>query len=171
MTNKRFIEMYPASDIAKYTIGYEASRGRRVNNLRLQKLLYFIQVKVLTTLSCPCFYDDIEAWDFGPVVPTVYRGYKVFGGASIPCLDQLEAVTIDNPEMRDAINAILDECARYTTSRLVEITQGQEPWESAYRRFDNRITTKSIQQYFVARKETKDGLTETEGGLNDRRRV
>ena len=33
------------------------------------------------------FYEAIEAWDFGPVVPEVYHEFKIFGGGIFLDLD------------------------------------------------------------------------------------
>lgn len=57
--------IYDALDVAKYVINYEASQNRSVSNLRLQKLLYFIQAQFLVTNHHACFPDKMEAWDLG----------------------------------------------------------------------------------------------------------
>ena len=36
---------YSALEVARYIIHHEAQQGRTVSNLRLQKLLYFVQVQ------------------------------------------------------------------------------------------------------------------------------
>lgn len=43
--------MYNALDVARYIIDYEATQGRTVSNLRLQKLLYFVQCVFLGILG------------------------------------------------------------------------------------------------------------------------
>ena len=74
---------YTALDIARYIIKHEHDAGREISNLRLQKLLYFVQAKFLAEKRPPCFSDPIVAWDFGPVVLSVYHEYKMFGGLDI----------------------------------------------------------------------------------------
>ena len=74
---------YTAQNVAKYLIRL-ASRecvgddGERegITNLKLQKMLYFAQVYFLATMNRPLFSDRIEAWEYGPVVPCIYRQYK-----------------------------------------------------------------------------------------------
>ncbi|GHU69931.1 hypothetical protein FACS1894184_14690 [Clostridia bacterium] len=48
-----------------------------MTNLRLQKLLFFAQGWSLVIRGVPLFDDPIEAWQYGPVVPTVYRELSV----------------------------------------------------------------------------------------------
>lgn len=140
--------MYDALDVAQYAIGYEASQRRSVSNLRLQKLLYFIQAQFLVSNKTPCFHDDIEAWDFGPVVPRVYHEYKVFGSSSIPVPIRTGNCGI-LPDDRALINRMLDNCARYSTTALVSMTHNQKPWRDAYRRrFDNTITNQDMLAFF-----------------------
>lgn len=54
-------------------------------------MLYFVQAYYLTFTSSqePCFSDEIEAWDSGPVVPAVYHKFKHFGGSDIPTIYKL----------------------------------------------------------------------------------
>ena len=75
---------YKAIDVARHIVNYTNEQGKTVSNLKLQKLLYFVQGFFLALLDRPCFSDEIEAWDFGPVVPVVYRNFKEFGSNSIP---------------------------------------------------------------------------------------
>lgn len=140
--------MYDALDVAKYVIHYENSQGRSVSNLRLQKLLYFIQAQFLVTNHNPCFADKIMAWDFGPVVPPVYREYRVFGSNTIPNPPAQGTYGISAQDCM-LINGILDKCSRYSTTELVSITHNQKPWMDAYRKgYDNTISLRSIQTFF-----------------------
>lgn len=146
--------MYSALSVARYIIDYCNERGRGVSNLKLQKILYFVQAEFLvsTPNNQPCFKDKIEAWDFGPVVPNVYHQYKIFGSASIPArINERLTPYLEKIQPADQlkIEAIVDETARYSASQLVEITHHQTPWISAYRRgFNNEITNESILEFF-----------------------
>lgn len=55
---------YSALEVARYIIHHEAQQGRTVSNLRLQKLLYFVQAKFVVDGhdASPCFYEKMEAW-------------------------------------------------------------------------------------------------------------
>ena len=47
------------------------------------------------------------------------------------------------------MDEILDECAQYSASFLVEITHNQDPWFDAYERYCNNVISKeSIEEYF-----------------------
>ncbi len=148
--NKRKIRMYSAFDIAKYIINYCKEKGYSLSNLKLQKVLYFVQAQFLLSNDKPCFYEAIEAWDFGPVVPDIYHEYKIYGSSNI---------TVTYPENsnkniqsydKELINEIIDQCAKVSASRLVEITHQQKPWINSYEKyFNNEITVDSIKNYFL----------------------
>ena len=146
--------MYNALSVAHYIINYCNEQGRGISNLKLQKILYFVQAEFLvsTPNNRPCFKDRIEAWDFGPVIPNVYHQYKFFGSSIIPSgindalAPYFEEISLDDQVM---IDSIVDNASRYTTSQLVQITHNQAPWKNAYRRgFNNEITNKAILDYF-----------------------
>ena len=75
--------MYDVQNVAEYVITYSEVKDYGISNLKLQKILYLIQAYSLIHTKKPCFSEDIEAWDFGPVIPEVYRKYKQFGSTDI----------------------------------------------------------------------------------------
>nr|DAV86913.1 MAG TPA: hypothetical protein [Caudoviricetes sp.] len=141
--------MYSAVEVAKYIIWYCKRQGYSISNLKLQKILYFVQASFLVNQGKPCFYEAIEAWDFGPVVPEVYHEFKIFGGGNISgfgCEDAEKAITYLD---RQLINDMVDECAAYSASSLVEITHNQDPWKNTYQRgCNNTISISRIKAYF-----------------------
>ncbi|MGN1014700.1 MAG: Panacea domain-containing protein [Butyricicoccus sp.] len=143
--------MYSALDIARYVIWYCQEQGYIVSNLKLQKILYFIQAQflVFNPEHNPCFREQIEAWTFGPVVPVVYRQYRLYGNAHIPSLDDERDFDVIRIEDRNMIDNVVDQCADYTAAQLVELTHNQTPWMEAYERGRNSIiTATAIRSFF-----------------------
>lgn len=142
--------MYKAQEIAQYVIWFCDKQNYAISNLKLQKILYFIQAEFLIETKKPCFEDQIEAWDFGPVVPSVYFEYRVYGGSNIPCTITLRMMRAFSKKVRELIDGIVAECAKYSASTLVDITHSQSPWIDAYNRpgINNPITNESIINYF-----------------------
>ena len=101
-----------------------------------------------------CFYDTIEAWDFGPVVPVVYREYKRYGSCNIPTIETYydfddvwelkENVfneEIISKEDRKLIETVVDRFSNFSATDLVTLTHKQAPWEQAYVPYQNNIIT------------------------------
>nr|WP_294648151.1 type II toxin-antitoxin system antitoxin SocA domain-containing protein [uncultured Anaerostipes sp.] len=141
--------MYHALDIALYIIERCNGIKKSISNLKLQKILYFVQAEFLVTKNRPCFTEVIQAWDFGPVVPDVYYAYRMYGSANIPCVRESKVSRIISKKDRDTLNGIVDECSKYSASALVEITHNQTPWIEAYKTGrNNEITQESIKKFF-----------------------
>src|SRR5438132_1055687 len=51
---------------------------RRLRQMKLHKLLYFVQAGSLSWFGAPAFEEPIEAWIYGPVTRRVAGHYKDF---------------------------------------------------------------------------------------------
>ena len=97
------------------------------------KLVYLCHGWMLGICGRPLITEAAEAWRYGPVVPTVYRAYKSFGG------DPIDAVPIDcsskfDEEQTELMDAVLDAYRDYTAWSLSAIThQPGTPWHTVYR--------------------------------------
>lgn len=157
---------YNVLDVCRYVINYSNDKDYGISNLKLQKILYFIQAYFLTNTpkGIPCFKEKIEAWDFGPVVPEAYREYKQYGSANIPVMlsfidfddddiwnserKSFDSNVISN-EHKEMINAVVDKFANYSATDLVTLTHRQAPWKEAYvSHMNNEITIDAIREYF-----------------------
>lgn len=74
---------YLVIQLSKYIITKCAKDNKPINNLQLQKILYFIQKEYLQKEDTVVFDDPIEAWRFSPVVPHAYYRFCGYGGMSI----------------------------------------------------------------------------------------
>lgn len=72
---------YSAITIAKYILRKCTLQGKPLTNIKLQKMLFMIQKEYLKYCNL-CFYENIEAWKFGPCVPKVY--YRYCGCGAMP---------------------------------------------------------------------------------------
>ena len=158
--------MYDALDVSRYIINALNNQGLSISNLKLQKLLYFVQGFFLALDDKPCFSNRIEAWDFGPVVPDAYHEFKIFGSNSIPPIKTYfkfnnnfwdsETIEFDESIIEDSdkykISTVLNLFKNYSTTQLVNITHNQNPWKDVYNTSRNTlITNESIREYFKKR--------------------
>ena len=140
--------MYKAIEVANYIIEHEHSKDREISNLRLQKLLYFIQARFFIEYEKPCFDDRIEAWIFGPVVVNVYHEYQYYGGMDITNL-RGGGVGIISSQHQKIINEELEEFSKYRVYEMQDIIEHQTPWVHAKRNwFNNEITKEAIWDFF-----------------------
>mgnify|MGYP001636790098 CR=1 FL=1 len=140
-------KIYSVADIATYIIRYCNDKNYAVSNLKLQKILYFIQAEFLVRKNRPCFKEKVEAWPFGPVVPEVYHSYKGYGGGTV--LTQKKPSTAISETDQEIIIMMIKECQRYSNVELEEMTKRQTPWKQAYKAGENQvISNESIKEFF-----------------------
>ena len=119
--------MISATDLSNYIV-YEAyQRGKPITQLKLQKILYYIQGKYLALHRSPLFPEDIEAWTYGPVVRKVYVKY-VSNGALPLKPDIKESMPNLSEQEKECVNAVLNEKLDFSASTLVGITHNEAPW-------------------------------------------
>lgn len=124
--------MYTAIQIADYIVARCINNGTPISNLQLNKILFFIQKCFLNINKDGLFVDDFEAWQFGPVVPSVYYRYCGFGGASI-LLRPREVVEL-KPLESYYIDPIIDEKSKKNPWELVQEThQKNGAWACIYK--------------------------------------
>lgn len=158
--------MYNVLDVCRFIINYCDEKDYSLSNLKLQKILYFIQAYFLCSdeTQRPCFSERIEAWDFGPVVPVAYHEFKRFGNTNIPkvvSFVEYDPSNFWNSKVlkfnEDVISAqdkviikkLVDKFVKYSTTSLVNITHRQTPWKEAYiPGCGNIITHEAIRSYF-----------------------
>ena len=122
---------YKALDIAKKLIfkaqNDEPNGGERLTNLKLQKLLYYQQGFHLAFFGTPLFGDTVEAWMYGPVVPSVYNEYSSYGSSSLPEVDSVIALTDEEEEL---FNEVYDSYRDFSAIGLMNRTHKEKPWAS-----------------------------------------
>lgn len=123
-------------------------QGDLMTNLRLQKLLYFAQGWHLAIFNQPLFEDDLQAWPYGPVVPSVYNELSRFGKSGIPSIISIQRDKFTNDEY-DLLFDIAEEYGRFSTSELVGISHEKgSPWDLTPQR--EVISKEKIHDYFAS---------------------
>lgn len=76
-------DKYSAMDIANYIVWYvnrdNANLPKDLTPLKLQKILYYVATAYFQKTKERLFEEDIQKWQYGPVVKEVYHQFKSFG--------------------------------------------------------------------------------------------
>lgn len=112
----------------------ELSGNNDLTNLKLQKLLYFTQVEYLKKHGEKLFDEEIQAWQYGPVVKEVYDWLK---GCGAYVITEFDIALEDLSDIPDDIKAFLDEMwnkyQKYSAWGLVEKThEKNSAWDKVY---------------------------------------
>ena len=124
--------MYMAVQLARYIVSKCIQDGCPISNLQLQKILYYVQKEFLKS-GKPAFSDDLEAWQFGPVVPSVYYRFCGFGAMPITCFGNNESLIEIDPADRAVIDSVVEEKRSLPPWDLVEETHKPGgAWDRVY---------------------------------------
>lgn len=114
-----------------------------IDQMKLQKLIYYAHAWWLAEKGHALFEDDVEAWPWGPVVRDVYLAFKDCGRAPIRDKRATELVRTgdgkfdyvvvrpDSPpdEVKDFLREVWDVHKRYSGVQLSNATHAVgEPW-------------------------------------------
>lgn len=144
-----FSAKYDAIDVAEYVLWYcEKVLDKPITNLKLQKILYYIQGEYLAKYKEPLFDNDIEAWAYGPVVPDVYYEYKKYISGPIKGVNPLNKDLFTKKE-KSLIRSIVKRNYTKNVWSLVQETHQESPWKNNYEKgFNNDISIVDMEEYF-----------------------
>jgi len=134
--------VYDGRAVANFVLDLCDSRGRPVTNLSLQKIVYFCHVWSLIELSRPLIRHTFEAWEFGPVLPYLYREFRNYDRAPIvgrarqidPSDGKYCVVRYSfDPETESLLRQIAGFYSRLRAGDLVELSHAEGgPWHSVW---------------------------------------
>jgi len=121
---------YKALDIANKIISKtDVERGDTISNLKLQKLLYYVQGFNLAVFDKPLFDEDIQAWPYGPVVPEVFNAFKKHRKGPINPQKYPDTLTLTKEE-QDLFDKVYAEYSQYSAIGLMNLTHDEGPWKN-----------------------------------------
>ena len=117
-----------------------------VDKLKLQKLLYYTQAVSLVRFNKPAFSEKIEAWEYGPVVPEVYKKIKKY---DVPIKIKRATDEPIDTNIIEAIDMVIKYYGDMSGIALMAETHSEKPWKDAYKKgINSEITAKAIKDYY-----------------------
>ncbi|WP_428988964.1 Panacea domain-containing protein [Methylocapsa aurea] len=136
--------MYEARKIANFLLQKFDARTFDISNMKMNKLLYFIQGWGYVILDRKIIRNHFVAWEYGPVIRSIYESFKEFEAQPISApakflnyeTGKLEDVAFDelDHECVELVMKILPFYVEKSASELVAMTHVPGgPWESIYK--------------------------------------
>ena len=145
---------YNAIDIAKKIICMtDVEHGDSVTNLKLQKLLYYMQGFHLAFFGVPFFNEAIEAWTYGPVVPVVFQEFKKYKKRDINP-GNFEDHLVLTHEQQEMFDMVYREYSQFSAVALMNMTHTEGPWKN--HDIGDVISTEELQSFFLTQIERND---------------
>lgn len=146
---------YPVKAVANALLKVAEEHGARVSPLKLQKLVYITHGWNLGLAGEPLVEDELpEAWEYGPVFPSLYHEFKDLGSQGIARkatevtvrAGKLESIKPSIPKSDEftwaLVRRVWDQYGKYGAMALSDLTHREgTPWDatrkrSAYRNAD-----------------------------------
>lgn len=119
-------------DIADYIILRVKSEDKDASliNLKLQKLLYYVQAWAYGINKTPMFKGDFEAWIHGPVNREIYNRFN-------PTKYLYSEINVDDCQNKDVsissedaefVDFILENYLKYSGAELERLSHSEMPW-------------------------------------------
>lgn len=138
---------YNVQDVAKKILSkVNAEQGETISNLKLQKLLYYMQGYYLAYFGDPLFEEEIRAWQYGPVVPVVYDTYKQYGSGAIVLADGEKVIEFKKEEEEFLFDEVYEAYSQFSAVRLMNMTHDEEPWKKT--KINDTISRKALKSFF-----------------------
>lgn len=122
-------------DISNYFISLANDSGSFISNLKLQKLLYYVQAWHLAKFREKRFEGEFQAWIHGPVLPESYQEFKHFQWK--PIIKEVdknfrkEFAAKINPEHSEMLANVVNEYFGEEGYTLEKLTHNEDPWRLA----------------------------------------
>lgn len=151
--------MGTASSVANEFISLSKRQNIPITNMKLVKLMYIAQGLSLSILDRPIFKDDtIEAWKYGPVVPSIYHEFKHFKSEPITAKSMVlenewenyHEPSLTDEEDKKIVKLTWNLYKKTSPKELVSSTHRPgTPWSLTYRYGENKvIDNQLIRKYY-----------------------
>ena len=148
---------YTPSHIANFFL---KKNSHNIDNLKLNKIVYISLGFSLAILDKDLFQEKVEAWKYGPVIPSLYHEFKCYtdqvldrlscfysymqGSLRIPQIEE-------DRDLQELLEAVYTKYGKLKTSELIVVTHKKgTPWADAYKKnsFGIVINKEKIKEYY-----------------------
>ncbi|MEO6096735.1 MAG: type II toxin-antitoxin system antitoxin SocA domain-containing protein [Fibrobacteria bacterium] len=134
---------YSAKAVANYFLGKAEAEGEKLSPMKIQKLVYFAHGWHLAIYGRPLIDEEIQAWQYGPVIRSLYHEFKEYGNSSIlgkaseweikfPMIKNITP-GIDDAETMSLLDRVWEVYKKYSAVQLSNLTHiTGSPWEKTW---------------------------------------
>ncbi len=159
------MKTFPAIIVANFFVEKSIDEKMPITNLKVNKLVYLAHGWHLGFYEKPLIREDIEAWQYGPVVRSVYDAFKKYGKHRItkPATTGFSDEMKEIGELADAetihfLNSLWNHYRDWTPWQLSALThEKKSPWDLVCREsetqnpFEAVIPEETIQHFYARR--------------------
>jgi uncharacterized phage-associated protein len=139
---------YKSVIIAKELLIRASKEQKTLTPMQLIKLVYLAHAWMLAIYSRPLISEEIEAWQYGPVIPSLYHKIKEYKGSPVEYINSEENDSIDDSSV-DIIDQVYEQYGHFSGIELSMLThEAGSPWEIAWNNEKKIISNDLITYYY-----------------------
>ncbi len=124
---------YSAAKVANEMLEIARTRGEEITPLKLLKLVYIAHGWSFPYLRDPLLAEPAQAWQYGPVVPSLYHSVSKFRAGPITELVADTDPQVLSEQASNLIRNVYDTYGRYSAIQLSNMTHmPNTPWSEAW---------------------------------------
>lgn len=129
---------FPPLAVANAVLNEAERQGKPLTIMQLLKLVYIAHGWSLALLNAPLVNEEPEAWQHGPVFPSIYREFRRFGSQSIVGYATGPFGSIPHADLSASQHSIVNSVVQnygdlhaFALSRMTH--EAETPWSRVYR--------------------------------------
>ena len=127
-----------ALEVAAYFLRRANEEGKVLTPMQVQKLVYLAHGWHLAITGEPLINEQVEAWQYGPVIPSLYHEYKKFGAQPITAL--LVHEFHPPADLEPILDKVWEVYRDFTGSQLSAMTHKRgTPWQQVRAQYDQQV--------------------------------
>ena len=155
----------PVQAVANFFIKKSAEERKPITPMKLLKLVYIAHGWHLGLTQTTLIDESVEAWRYGPVIPSLYRKFKSFGDSPIPESAIATNVQLSSPErLEPFLQSVWNIYSKYDGLQLSSMTHAPNtPWYQVWHVEEGKnymgadIPNRLIQQHYMEKAATNAG--------------
>ena len=145
------MEAYSATVIANAFIKLAKQEDVPLTNMKLQKLVYIAHGYCLALLDRPLIENDVHAFEWGPVIPTLYNKLKKYGAGTVEYISTESKTPPEHGKALSIVKSVWESYKNFDALKLSAITHELDtPWNETWN--TNKfgvIPTQSIKNHYL----------------------
>lgn len=122
---------YSAKAIANYFLYRANAAGQEITPMKMQKLVYIAHGWHLAIHGEPLIDEPVEAWRYGPVIPSLFQAFRKYGAS--PIAEHVDGVgrhALDNVNTQ-TLDDVMEAYGEMSAIDLMRLTHADDsPWSS-----------------------------------------
>ncbi len=125
---------YDSVAVANFVIRLARDQGRSLSIMRVLKVAYMAHGWTLAVRDQPLVDEFVQAWKFGPVIPSIYYTFRPYGAYDLDVIKIVrnEEVDTETGTFLEHVYRMYEGVSDWELSRLTHVPGG--PWAMCYRR-------------------------------------